>query len=222
MKDLKELKSAIDNEKKRMVQEGRIKPPQPTAPKDSILHELQSSLQTGVMSEGLKKIYDVDNKAQQKLQIEGKSNGVKPLTGNNFNSNKQPSQQQNNGSNQVNKNYSQNNRDREFDMAFQNTNKGLTDSLSDYEKKLMGESQQINYQQNPQMLNGNPSQLIAEHVQKFMNENFSAIVQNAMRDTIVEMYANDKMRNAIVENEEAIKKIVKNTLIELSNRNKKK
>ena len=60
-----------------------------------------------------------------------------------------------------------------------------------------------------------------ESVKKVIDENFSHIVEHAMKDAIVGIYAGERIKEVIEENESLIRDIVLKTIKELQEKNKK-
>lgn len=61
-----------------------------------------------------------------------------------------------------------------------------------------------------------------ESVKKMIDENFAHIVEHAMKDAIVEIYAVERIKEVIEENETMIRDVVLKTIRELQDKNKKK
>jgi flagellar biosynthesis/type III secretory pathway protein FliH len=78
-----------------------------------------------------------------------------------------------------------------------------------------------------QQKNGQPMQpqqgnMLTEHVQNavdgFMNEHFSGIVQEAMKNTIIEMYSVERVKKTLEENKDLIRNVVVEVIKELQQR----
>lgn len=67
-----------------------------------------------------------------------------------------------------------------------------------------------------------PSQLNENQITEVINDKFSVIVEQAMKDSIVEIYAASRMRETIVESRDLIREVVIEVIRELQTKNKKK
>ena len=78
----------------------------------------------------------------------------------------------------------------------------------------------------PQQQQYNPNNMLTEQITQTVTDVFknmgSNILQEAMRDTIVETYKMERVKESILENKDVIKRIVIETIKELQNRKKTK
>ena len=200
--DLSKLRKEIDNRKqsKGIVSEslgettGNI-----VVPKDAFLNGLEISLRTGRPSESSNRIKIVEAKVAEK---QGEKRTIP--TGNDLST--IPTQQ-------INPPVQQS---PERDAL-------LYEELERKTKEYLGggtstPTQEVNI---PQQGLVSPNSL-NESVKKVIDENFAHIVEHAMKDAIVEIYAVERIKEVLEENESMVRDVVIKTIRELQNKNKKK
>ena len=74
-------------------------------------------------------------------------------------------------------------------------------------------------------MNHGKSLVLNEEIKKgintYLQENFNYIVEDAIKNTILELYTVERIKDVLIENDEIIKKMVINTIKELQNKSKK-
>jgi hypothetical protein len=88
-------------------------------------------------------------------------------------------------------------------------------------QKMQGTQQPMNNQQPQQQPQYNGGNINEQVSQALNNVDFSSLLQESLKSTIMEMYSMEKVQKSLIENKDVIKKIVKETLIELSQAKKK-
>lgn len=250
--DFQELKNKVDKERERRLSEGQARGdvmPQSSAPKDSLLHELQMSLRTGQPSKMVENMRQVDRVANTKAGASGKPPQVgggslndalsqhisAPPKNNNY-----PPQQQHPQQPRQQMNEQVNPRDSAFDQQFQQRPRSqgsLSEQLGQIggnyqnpQQQMMEAYQQMGCTNQPmqqqqyapqQQQNQNPNQINEQVNQALQNVDFGSLLQESLKNTVMEMYAMEKIQKSLLENKDVIKKIVKETLIELSQSKKK-
>jgi hypothetical protein len=200
--DLKELKKEISDRKKAKpdVSEGS------KVAKDAFLHNLQKSLETGQMTEAAKRIKAVDQGAANK--IIAKKGGIPSNTGTS------PSMSEalaaHGGSTVNSSSQETSDRDDLLYEEFKRKQNELLNGVSAGNNSGIAQVPQVNL--NEAVLN--------ESVKKIINENFAHIVGEAMKDTIIEIYSVEKMKEVMLENRDLIRKVVIETIRELQNKKK--
>jgi len=218
--DLNKLKEEIDNRKKQKdnptispshLGENKI---HGNTPKDKFLNGLISSLQSGIESPSTKLIKSVDSTTSQKKG--------EPVNENYLQENKNIPKPQP----QVNMSPE---RDEEMYKNFENQNKKtLAESIGGYVKQPQNnyQQQQLQYPQQPLQ---NPQQantdgVLVENIKKMVDshlvENFSVIVEDTIKSTILEMYAVERIKDVLHENRELIKEVVYETIREIKAKSK--
>jgi hypothetical protein len=110
---------------------------------------------------------------------------------------------------------------------------GVADAISQYQQMgrvgtPMGNQGMLTEQQviANQMAAGAPPQLIIEQVNnvatQLLNENFGHLFAEAMKNSIIESYKAEVIKEALEENKSVIEKIVRDTIIDLQRINKSK
>lgn len=170
-------------------------------PKDSFLNELYNSLETGRITNSTERIKMVENKMSNNL-------GEKPnhvivnddVEVKNPIPKRIPKPVDNGG-------------------EIERTSL-LYEELERKQKELL--SKQYN-NTNPQQLNTNPEtlHLNEEHVKQIVTENLTHIVEHAMKNTIVEIYAAERMKDILNENKDVIREVVIDTIRELQKKKKR-
>lgn len=249
--DFQEIKNKVEQERKRKLAEGDVHPesltmPQGRAPKDSLLHDLQMSLHTGQSTPAIEKMRQVNEGANAKAKAKGgvtlKSSGGAGMTDALSEHIGQPPKQQAPPQQRQPMNEQENPRDNAFDQQFsqprpQQGGMSLSQQLSQMNggqhnpnQKLMEAYQQMQgtqqpHGQYPQQQGvpqaGNPNQINEQVNQALQNVDFGSLLQESLKNTVMEMYAMEKIQKSLLENKDVIKKIVKETLIELSQSRKK-
>lgn len=175
------------------------------APRNKFLYELNESLRSGRETQSTALIKKVDNEVSTKLN-------EKPRFVVNEDLSNQPV---------VNHNTRNvgdaNDRDELFWREFENRKKfGLADELEKH-----SQSAEVF---NPNMNHGK-SLVLNEEIKKgintYLQENFNYIVEDAIKNTILELYTVERIKDVLIENDEIIKKMVINTIKELQNKSKK-
>ena len=241
--NFQELKNKVDKERERRIEEGVARGesmtiPQGVAPKDSLLHDLQMSLQTGQSSKIVENMRQIDHKANH---AKGASGNPPKIGGGGLNDalsqhiGTPPKTHTPQPPKQV-----INERDAAFDRQIQHSKPQSHGGLSDALGQMGSAMQQSNMNMSPQAMQeaymqmmqqqqvpqqpqqvSNPS-LINEQVNAAINNvDFGALLQESLKNTVLEMYAMEKIQKSLLENKDVIKKIVKETLIELSQAKKK-
>lgn len=213
--DLKKLKTVIDQKKSEKIQISQSLGETVALParSDVMLHELLLAHNSGKENNAIKKIKAVDQLTETKKPSSigaMKGDGLTDSLGS-FGS-VVPQQQQVQMMNE---------RDTMFEQKLNNMS--LSQSLGNFQQPQYNPNihQPIpnqQYYQQSQVMN---EQVINEAVNRALNENIAVMVQEVMKSVIIEMYEADKMKNSILENKDMIKKIVRETIIELSQQNKK-
>jgi hypothetical protein len=228
---------------------------QRNAPKDSLLHELQTSLHTGRSTPAVDKMMRVEHAANEMARLKGcvtlKSSGGAGMSDalsqhiGKPPAHQQPPQEQSRQQSPQQMNEQVNPRDNAFDQQFshQRPSGGGNGSLSQQLAQMGGNPNQGNHnpnlmesyqqmgrtnqpmqQQSPQQYQPQqqaPNQNINEQVNQALgNVDFGSLLQESLKNTVMELYAMEKIQKSLVENKDIIKKIVRETLIELSNAKK--
>jgi len=218
--NLNKLKEEIDTRKRdRGIISSKMGESVNTAPRDSFLHGLVESLHTGRDTASSVLVKTVDNKVAEK-------NGEKrklPI------SNEHVLVEQNNTTTPIIGNNLDMSQDRDellFQKFEQNRKKTLAESMADFYPK------QPNYMQpnGNQMQTGVPMNLneavLGESVKKIVNnylvENFGAVLDEAINNTILEMYAVERIKAVLHENKDLIRTVVIETIREIQAKNKQK
>lgn len=213
--DLNKLKEEISNRQKNKQQtqgDGE-------APKDKFLNNLLNSLKTGQINEATNLIKKVNNHTSAKLGEKPKMNITESLP------TTKPEPKRNNHQPQKNVDMSQE-RDEQLWRDFNVKNKTLSESIQSYYGQTGGGSNIGNHQaqnNNQQMLN--EEQLfgaVKGSVDKYLSENFGLVVEEAIKSTILEMYAVERIKDVLHENKDLVKTLVYETIREIQEKNKAK
>ena len=220
--DLNKLKSEIDNRKRERGVSTERTNGAGLMPKDVFLNELMTSLQTGQDTKATNLIKLVENKTAAKVG-EIARHDVQPIQ-------QRPIQQKN-----LNEVEMSPERDELLFAEFEKRRKSTLAGDIDNFNRTGGNVAQ-NYQTTPyvgQPMNTNPNsgapmlneQYLGESVKKIVNnyliENFGPVVEEAIKSTILEMYAVERIKEVLTENREMIKSLVYETIRELQAKNKK-
>lgn len=212
--DLSKLRKEIDSRKQEQVTQ---KQKTEHAPKDSFLNELLTSLKTGQPTNSSKRVKMVEQKAAEKTgEVNKNSSGNETMVdaigkhSGNQNSTQMPSEPQITGD------------DDRDNLLYEEYNRKMEEMFGKGAKNVM-QPHQPNQTQN--QLTSQPKQQLNEEylvgtVKKILNENFAPMVEEAMKDAIVEIYSVEKIKEVIQENESLIKGIVINTIRELQKKKK--
>lgn len=234
--DLNAIKQEIDSRKKEKIHETTN--PNLASNRDEFLGDLLNSLQTGSQGKAVNKLKVVEGRSKN-VDVNGGGviNKNKPLDDSELmqhisHTPKPKNNSVNEQKTQVNPDQYFNNEDREKQMFNQFKNNGMSEQLKNmYNGKMINEyntgMNQSKQGDQPMMPQGGVNQqLIQEQVQKqvmgFMNEHFSKLAEEALRNTIIEMYSQERVKKVMDEimPEDRVKKIVVETIIELQNRKK--
>jgi len=181
-------------------------------PKDSFLNELISSLDTGRETSSSKLIKMVENKISEK-KGEPKSH---PLSETKIPRKSNPQQHVQNNNN----NLEQENREEQLYKDIENSRKKtLAESLNNLNNNP--QTQNSNQQTSPMMNEGFLKENVENIVGSYMTDKFSSIVEETIKSTILEMYTVEKVKEALQENKDMIKKMVIDTIRGLQSKKKK-
>jgi len=184
--------------------------------KDKFLNNLVESLNSGRPSEATDKIRKVDEIAAEK-------SGDKPASNNSNNSvssevAKYKGQQ---NANQNNPSVVNNENDRDeklYEELERRKKEMLGGGALKYNQTKSTQTQEVNQSQSGNIIN---EEKIYETVNNVISEKFATVVDQAMKDSIVEIYAEARMKEVLEENRNIIRKIVIDTIKELQSKKKK-
>lgn len=191
-------------------------------PQDNFLYSLQQSLVSGVPNKATAKL-KVVNERSSNMTSDGfgvQNNNRIPVNEQvisnlqNINPNVQPKRQQFNApqNNMNNEEYQRNLQEMERINSTRN-NTGMADAMA----QVIGESTNTNsLRQPPQQMS--PNYLVEQvnnAVHTYMTTNMNVVLEQAVKNTMMEIYEKEKIKIALEENKELIGKIVMETLIEL-------
>ncbi len=198
--DLSKLKEEISKRKsiKQDANGNNIKP------KDVILNGLLESLNSGRETVATQKIKMVTNEAAVKKS--------EPIVYKDVNKTNTPNVNQRQQI-PINENIVDNSGDR--DMKFY-------DEVDKLSKKFNNKNSLLNYNQPEQQTYQGTPVLNEEVVKKVITNNFSHLIDEALKDSIIKIYTEEHIRDILSENEYLIKKVVINTLKEISKKTRKK
>jgi len=220
--DLNRIKEEINNRKNEIMMEqnssinisGGIGTPQ-----KSFLHGLLEARKHGIQTSSAKIINEINNKAEEKLK--GKKTPIGTLPKNSNYMNAIPRQMP------INENIELNEMQERDELLFKkmdSANKSLIDSLIEYEKApLVGtpmQNQTVNYNQQVPLNEAMIVENIKKMVNNYLAENLPPIIQEAFRDTIIEMYSIERIKEVLQENKEMIKSVVVEVIKEIKARSK--
>lgn len=189
------------------------------APKDKFLYGLLSSLKTGQVNEATNLIKTVDNHTAKKLgekpklRVDENVPAVKPQPKTNV-----PGQPAVDMSPE---------REEDLYRKFESSRKQtLAESLQGYYNQGHKTYPQQQYPQHPQqapMLNEEHLMgAVKGTVDKYLTENFGLVVEEAIKSTILEMYAVERIKEVLNENRDLVKTLVYETIREIQEKNKMK
>lgn len=183
-------------------------------PKDSFLYKLTQSLKTGNENESISRIKMIENKVSQDNNEKPLYNVNKPLPKEKIQKNESISNKTNVGGQE---------RDdllwKEFERKKKET---LADSLEKYGKP--------NHQKNNLSTSNNAGMLnegyLVENVKKvvdgYLSDNYSQLLEESIKNAVIEMYAIERIKTVINENKSLIREVVIDTIRELQAKSKKK
>lgn len=227
--DLEGIKNEIAEKKKEKISQsialGENVDHMMPAKSDTILFEIQQSLMTGQSNDTVDKIKKVDKLAAIKKanKYSVSNNGLSESLMEHVDFKSPPSQQP------ITQRQPTIDREKLFEEQLINTRKndqGLSDILSAQHNKISPTMENMFYQQNPQQLqqvnNKNINEQVNDTVNNYLKENFGGLVQKLMKNTIIEMYSVEKVKESLFENKKYIKKIIYETLQELAKEKEKR
>jgi hypothetical protein len=223
--DLNKLRTEIDSSKRERRSVAESVQGSALLPKDVFLKELLTSIKTGQESHATNLIKVVENKTAQKFG-EVKKHDITPIA---------PTAPVRTPQHNLNEVEMSPERDEQLFADFERRRKQtLAESIDGFNKTV---PQVPNYNNipyvgqpmQPQQFAGQPMQLneqyLAENVKKIVNnyliENFGPVVEEAIKSTILEMYAVERIKEVLTENREMIKTVVIETIREIQARSKK-
>lgn len=221
--DLNKLKEEISERK---IKRNQINENNGSGNGDVFLSELLQSLKSGTPNTSTQKIRMVEEKAAEKKGEKRTSSGSETMS--------EALQKHGGGTQSTSQTPPQSDPYADYNKQESAKEKELYEEFERKRKELLGPNAGAypsNPHQKPQTQSkprqtqphGNISeQYINEAIQKQINENFGHILEESLRDTIVEMFIEEKIMNVLNENEDMIKKMVYRTIKELQNKNKKK
>jgi len=236
--DLDLIKQEIDSRKKEkkveIMNEGHDVP----LARDEFLHGLQQSLATGQPNKATAKLNIVKERSDN-MQVAGGqviNQNTAPVnqqvinevahTQHPVNVNPNPNYNPNAGYPQQPTNPNGNPREEQFYKNLQETkqilgnssnNLGVADAITQWSgNQNQGQGQQMI--SSPNALN----EAVNNAVQNFMTNHFANIVEQAMKGTMMEIYAKERVEIALNENKDMIQKMVVNTILALQKKNQKK
>jgi hypothetical protein len=203
--DLSKLREEIDSRKKETTQEGAGR-----APKDSFLNELLTSLKTGQESSSTQRVKMVEQKAAEKkgekrtsssdggtmveaLEKHGGAGASTPVA-------PTPTGDQ----------------DRDH-LLYEEYERKMKEMFGEGAKELMQPHQKQQPSQPKQQIN---EEYLIGAVKKILNESFAPMVEEAMKDAIVEIYAVEKIKEVVEESEPFIREVVIKTIRDLQKKKK--
>lgn len=210
--DFSKIKEELDNRKKNIAETATAE----NLPKDNFLFELSNSLRSGSESRATERIKLIEDKTAVK-------NNERPV--HNVNSNVQvPSQRQPIGQQPKRPVFGEE-FDREEQMfndlnTKQHRNAGMSEVIGEY-------TGQSNKQPNRQYGAGNMlneevlNEAVIKSVNRYLGENLETILSEVIKDTMLEIFAKDRIKTVINEDKEAMKKMVIEAIRELQQKNKK-
>ena len=212
--NIDKIKAEIDSKRKEKLGEtGGV------APRDKFLNELMVSLKTGMETESTNLIKNVDNTTAQKLgettklktsPVISSNDGRKPIPKPSETIEMSPE------------------REEQMWQEFQKSKKQtLAESIQGFSNQGMNQQYpQQQYQQPPQqapMLNEEHILgAVKSTVDGYLKENFGLVVEDAIKSTILEMYATERIKEVLFENKDLIRSAVKEVIREIQERNKQK
>lgn len=226
--DLNKLKSEIDSRKKEKGISTERTNGAGLMPKDVFLNELMTSLQTGQDTKATNLIKLVENKTAAKAGevIRHEVQPLQPVQPRNL------PQQRN-----LNEVEMSPERDELLFAEFEKRRKStLAGDIEGFNRTAGQPNNNNNYQNvpyvgqpmNPNAGAGQPmlnEQYLGESVKRIVNnyliENFGPVVEEAIKSTILEMYAVERIKEVLTENREMIKTLVYETIREIQAKSKK-
>lgn len=194
--------------------------------RDEFLHGLLTSIKTGTPTSATNKIKMVENLTAEK-QGEIKMHNI----GDGLTQSSIPAAPVNGRQNPptVDMGGMMNERDDKFDQAISSKSQTLVEELNRY--RTMGNvGDPMTTNQKPQQ-RVEPRQAINEGalvesvqgiVDNYLSQNFALLLEEAIKNTILELYATERVKEIIQENPEVVKKVVLETIREIQAKSKKK
>jgi len=207
--DLNKLRTEIDTRKR----DKGIGVNSGAAPRDAFLNGLLESLNTGRETESSALVKTVDNKVAIKKGENAKLPVNEVVT---------PTQRQsNNNLSSINMSPE---RDEQLWAEIENKRKQtLSESMQGYYQPNTNQSVSQNNGIKPQQIN---EAYLAENVKTIVNDhlvqNLGPIFEEAIKNTILEMYAVERIKEVLTENKEMIKSLVYETIKEIQAKSKAK
>ena len=185
------------------------------APKDKFLYGLLSSLKTGQVNEATNLIKVVDNQTsaklgeKPKLRVDEHVAPVKPQPKRDV-----PAQQPTMSPE----------REEQMFRDFETKNKQtLTESIQGFYNQSTNQPYPPQQPQQAPMLNEEHLVgAVRSTVDKYLTENFGLVVEEAIKSTILEMYAVERIKEVLNENRDLVKTLVYETIREIQEKNKLK
>lgn len=206
--DLSKLREEIDSRKK--VNNVGNQGSGGKAAKDTFLNELLTSVKTGQESRSTKILKMVEQKAVEKTGDKPTSSSrgetmVEAIGKHSGGGNTAPTPPEYTGD-----------EDRDH-LLHEEYNRRMKEMFGEGAKELMPKQSQQAKPQPKQQIN---EEYLVDMVKKTISENFAPVVEQAMKEAIVEIYATERIKDVIQENESLIKNIVINTIRELQRKKK--
>lgn len=196
------------------------------APRDTFLHELNQSLKTGQSTPSINLIKSVENKVAEK-----NNESPKHIINESPSHRATPSQPVNPAG------YSEDREEKLYRDLEKNRQLTLADSINNAngggastgkQNTVFNGQQYLNappagYQQQPQQMNeGVLNESVQNIVNGYLTENLGSVFEGAIKDTIIEMYAVERIKSVLDENRDLIKNVVYEAIREIQAKNKKK
>ena len=200
--DLEKIKGVLEERKK---ESAATRPAELNIPKDNFLFELETSLRSGNESRATNRIKLIENKAS--VNTKGAPIHDVKLT--------QPTQSQ--ARPQAPRGIGEDaERDelmyREFNNKVNTRNSGLSTAINEF----AGQNQKSG---TPQMLNEEYiNEAVNKRVVEYLNENLGAIFEEAIKETMLEMFAREHINSVLGESKDTLKTLLR----EIINENKAK
>lgn len=213
--DLNKLKDEIDSRKKQKnLPQSMLGESVGTgiAPRDLFLNGLLESLRTGKETAASSLVKTVDNKATER------SGGKPKLPVQQVQQRNAPVQPQ-----RLNEVESSPERDEELYRDLESKRKQtIAESMSQYIGAPRVGTPMTNQPQQTTMNEGYLVENVKKVVDNYLLENFTPIVEEAIKSTILEMYAVERIKEVLHENKDLVKTIVYETIRELQAKSKAK
>lgn len=203
--DLTKLRDEMDSRKKEKRNVSNQLGETNDEPKNNFLHRLAESLKTGSDNEAINRIKMIENK----ISVD---NNEKPI----YNTTRPTPKQK------IDETQSSNVGSQERDdllwMEFERKKKEtLADSIEKYNKP-----KQQNYNNKSLMNEGHLVENVKKVVDGYLNENYGQLLEDSIKNAVIEMYAIERIKTVINENKSMIRDVVIETIRELQAKSKKK